>query len=167
MDTFIVRSNREAETSRIAETIAPHLRLGDVILLSGTLACGKTFFVKSLAHALGFPNCVTSPTYALVHTYKIKPGNLLHIDAYRLSDVREFRDLGLDEYLPDSITVIEWGDKVRSEFENYLCIAFDLAGSAANHRLLTFSCVGRRWNEEMPTLKKELGGRSDEPRACC
>jgi tRNA threonylcarbamoyladenosine biosynthesis protein TsaE len=164
MKTFYVLSRREEDTYRIAVTVASHLRIGDILILSGDLACGKTYFAKGLAAALGSTDIVTSPTYALVHTYNTMAGDLMHIDAYRLSGIHEFRDLGLEEYLLESIAAIEWGDKVAAVFDDYLSIAFHLADADINHRLLTFTCSGERWATEMVNLREGLGGSEDEPR---
>lgn len=162
---FHVLSMREEDTYRIAATVAAHLRIGDILLLTGDLACGKTYFVKGLAAALGSTDLVTSPTYALVHTYNTAAGDLMHIDAYRLAGIREFRDLGLEEYLVESIVAIEWGEKVAAVFDDYLSIAFHLADADINHRLLTFHCSGDRWTTAMAHLKEEVGGSDDESRA--
>jgi len=162
---FYVLSGREEDTHRIAATVASRLRLADTLILTGDLACGKTYFVTGLAAALGSTDTVTSPTYALVHTYKTIEGDLMHIDAYRLSGIREFRDLGLEEYLVDSFVAIEWGDKVAAIFDDYLSIAFHLFDADINHRLLTFTCSGERWNNEIAKLKQEVGGSDDRPRA--
>ena len=156
MDLFYIFSSGINETSKIAAIISLFLRPGDAVILTGELAAGKTYFVKALALGLGCTELVTSPTYAIAHFYDMKSGSLLHIDLYRLSGVTEFRDLGLEEYFPDSITVVEWGDKITEEFPDYLSIGFDFAGPTENHRKLTFFCVGERWISEMPLLKKEL-----------
>lgn len=155
--TFEVLSRQLDDTYRVAGIIASHLRIGDVLLLTGDLACGKTYFVKGLATALGCRDIVTSPTYALVHTYGTAAGDLMHIDAYRLESTHEFKDLGLEEYLVDSIAAIEWGDKLTALFDDYLSIAFHLADTDINHRLLTFSCCGERWSTEMENLREEIG----------
>jgi len=155
--SFDILSKQLKETYRLAATIAPRLRIGDVLLLTGDLACGKTYFVKGLADALGCTEIVTSPTYALVHTYGIEAGDLMHIDAYRLEGTHEFMDLGLEEYLVDSITAIEWGEKVRPLFDDYLSIAFHLADADINHRMLRFSCCGERWATEMDNLREAIG----------
>jgi len=88
---FCLVSKSKGETARIAEVVARHLQQGDVILLTGQLACGKTYFTKALAVALGSSDLVTSPTYTLVHSYTTKIGALLHIDLYRISSIREFQ----------------------------------------------------------------------------
>jgi len=164
-DAFSILSRGEADTDRIAAAVASHLRIGDILILTGDLACGKTYFVKGLAAALGCEDVVTSPTYALVHTYRTAAGDLMHIDAYRLADIREFRDLGLEEYFVESVVAIEWGDKVAAAFDTYLSVAFHLAGADADHRVLNFSCLGERWSGEMVRLREEIGGGDDEPHA--
>ena len=112
------------ETAFVAEAIAPFLRAGDAMLLKGALASGKTAFVQELVAALGATADVTSPTFTLAHFYPMPVGTFLHIDAYRLSSVAEFRDLALEDYVPESITAVEWGDIVEEDFSERSSIAF-------------------------------------------
>lgn len=146
------------QTVEVAKCMAPALELGDIILLTGWLASGKTYFVKSLASALGSSNFVTSPTYAIANFYDIKLGSLLHIDVYRLSSLPEFYDLGLEEFFPNSITVVEWGEKVSKAFPSYLLIEFTFVDLEEDYRKLTFSYVGERWHSYMESLSKQLSG---------
>ena len=40
---------------------------------------------------------------------------LYHLDVYRLESERQLETLGLDDLLtPDSLVVVEWGDKFKS-----------------------------------------------------
>src|SRR5437870_4402660 len=112
MESFSVRSTGPEQTCEIASALAAHLRVGDVVLLTGGLASGKTTFVKGVAAALGSPDTVTSPTFMLAQAYASPRGRILHVDAYRLSGLPEYRDLALDEEAADSITVVEWGELV-------------------------------------------------------
>ncbi len=121
-------------------------------MLTGDLAAGKTFFVKALVRALGSRDDVTSPTYALVHFYETDAGQFLHADAFRLSSVAEYRDLGLAEYVDTSISAVEWGDKVASEFDDPLSIKLAFLGVGPSRRL-TLSAEGPRWKG----LLEELG----------
>src|SRR6185503_6682237 len=108
----------------VAGVLAALLRAGDSILLKGALASGKTAFVQELVAALGSKAEVTSPTFTIAQFYPMPAGTFLHIDAYRLSSVAEFRDLALEDYIAESITAVEWGDIVEQDFPNALSIDF-------------------------------------------
>ncbi|MBK7585361.1 MAG: tRNA (adenosine(37)-N6)-threonylcarbamoyltransferase complex ATPase subunit type 1 TsaE [Myxococcales bacterium] len=100
------------ETTRLAARLAPHLSGGDLVVLSGELGAGKTFFVRALCRALGLPGRVrvTSPTFSLVHEHATQPP-IAHADLYRLSTPREVRDLGLDHQRDDGrLLIVEWGE---------------------------------------------------------
>jgi len=106
-----VETSGEAETAAAGAGLAPVLRTGDVVLLSGELGAGKTAFVRGLARALGVPEeDVTSPTFTLVQEYRAPHVVLFHVDLYRLSP-REVEDLGLDEMMEEGILAIEWPER--------------------------------------------------------
>jgi tRNA threonylcarbamoyladenosine biosynthesis protein TsaE len=106
-----VETSGEAETAAAGAGLAPVLRPGDVVLLSGELGAGKTAFVRGLARALGVPEeDVTSPTFTLVQEYRAPTTVLFHVDLYRLSP-GEVEDLGLDEMIGEGILAIEWPDR--------------------------------------------------------
>lgn len=95
--------------------------LGDVILLNGDLGAGKTTFTKFVLEALGVKDIVSSPTFAILKSYR---GKFLfhHFDMYRINE-DEAVEAGFDEILSnrDSVIFIEWSqncvsllpDKVR------------------------------------------------------
>ncbi len=100
------------ETRALAAEIAAGLRYGDVLFLEGDLGAGKTEFVKGLAAGLGATEPVQSPTFGLVHEYRIREGRLFHLDFYRLDDARAIHQAGLDQYFePEGISVIEWASR--------------------------------------------------------
>ena len=139
------------ETARVAAALASFLRAGDAMLLKGPLASGKTAFVQELVAALGSKAEVTSPTFTLAQFYQLPEGTFLHIDAYRLSSVAEFRDLGLEDFVPESITAVEWGDIVEEDFTNALTITFEFVPNQDTWRKLTFAATAERWQ---PVLKE-------------
>jgi tRNA threonylcarbamoyladenosine biosynthesis protein TsaE len=99
-------------TIHLAQTIAPALVAGDLLILTGDLGAGKTFFVRALCRALGVPPriAVTSPTFTLVHEHEGRL-KLLHADAYRLADASELAALGLREARAEgAVLVVEWGE---------------------------------------------------------
>lgn len=153
---FQLLSRSEKDTARIAQAIAPFFRFGDLIILGGDLASGKTLFVKAFAEARGSEDDVTSPTFTIANFYNIEGGYILHTDVYRLSGVNEFRDLGLSDFYDQSIVLMEWGQKVIGEFEEYVLIAFEFVKEQDKHRKLTFSFVGDKWASAQKEIQQKL-----------
>jgi tRNA threonylcarbamoyladenosine biosynthesis protein TsaE len=88
-----------------------------VVGLYGNLGSGKTTFVQCVAGILGVKEHLTSPTFVIVKSYKLKVesfSKLIHIDAYRLKSGEELRKLGFEELLknPSNLILIEWADLV-------------------------------------------------------
>jgi len=99
-------------TRELAARVAPHVVAGDLIVLTGPLGSGKTFFTRALCRSLGLPASVRvpSPTFTLVHEHATKPP-LSHADLYRLRDADDVRRLGLDAQRDDGrVLVVEWGE---------------------------------------------------------
>lgn len=153
MDSFAVPTHGAEGTGAVAAMLAPHLRPGDAVLLEGGLATGKTTFVKAVVSSLGSPSPVTSPTFTLAQFYAADCGTILHVDAYRLSGIHEYRDLGLAEYAEDSVTFVEWGEKVAEDFPCHLTIKFRCDAGSPDQRVLTFSSKCDRWRPVMSTLR--------------
>src|SRR5215211_142016 len=156
MNEFSVTCKGREETAAVAAALAPFLLPGDTIMLKGALAGGKTAFVQELVAALGSEADVTSPTFTLAQFYPTPGGTFLHIDAYRLSSVAEFRDLGLEDYVAGSITAVEWGDIVEQDFANALSIDFEFVEQQDNWRRLTFSAAAERWQHVLVSLRTHL-----------
>ena len=100
------------DTRKLAERLAPLLSGGDLLVLSGPLGSGKTFFTRALCRALGLERGerVASPTFTLVHEYETSPP-IAHADLYRLKDASEVAKLGLDSQRDDGrLLVVEWGE---------------------------------------------------------
>jgi tRNA threonylcarbamoyladenosine biosynthesis protein TsaE len=126
-------TSNAAETIRAGHEIAKLLKPPKLLILHGDLGAGKTTLVKGIAEALDAadPDEVTSPTFTLIHEYEGKlhgkPVKLYHLDLYRIETERQLDTLGLDELIaPDSIVLIEWGDKFpsivkRSQGEIVMC----------------------------------------------
>ena len=95
MTTFPLSTPRA--TRELARRIAPLLERGDLVILTGPLGSGKTYFTRALCRALGLPPRVRvpSPTFTLVHEHSTLPP-LSHADLYRLRDAADVRSLGLD-----------------------------------------------------------------------
>jgi tRNA threonylcarbamoyladenosine biosynthesis protein TsaE len=143
METLEVTVADHTGTVAVARAIAEQVRPGDAILLHGDLAAGKTTFVKAVVEALGSTEIVTSPTFTLAQFYDTDHGRILHIDAYRLDDLAEFRDLGLDDFAETSVTLVEWGEKVAAEYPGALDVTIEVTGDEA--RRITLRAGSPRW----------------------
>jgi tRNA threonylcarbamoyladenosine biosynthesis protein TsaE len=100
------------DTRKLAQRLAPHLSSGDLLVLTGPLGSGKTFFTRALCRALGLQRGerVVSPTFTLVSEYETSPP-IAHADLYRLKDAAEVSKLGLDAQRDDGrLLVVEWGE---------------------------------------------------------
>jgi len=119
-----------AATDACAESLRPHLRLGDVIALSGDLGTGKTAFARALIQGYLGPDApVPSPTFTLVQTYDTDLGPVWHCDLYRLEDPDECWELGLDEAFQSALTLIEWPERMGKNLpEKALRLAFAYDG---------------------------------------
>lgn len=106
-------STSAAATRALGSAIAAHLEAGDVIVLAGDLGSGKTVLVQGIAAGLEVTEPVVSPTFTIMREYDGRV-RLHHLDVYRLDRLQEALDLGLDELFAEGVTVIEWGDGVRS-----------------------------------------------------
>jgi tRNA threonylcarbamoyladenosine biosynthesis protein TsaE len=110
MATIISQSVEQ--TILAGEDLAGSLPVGTVVSISGDLGAGKTHFIKGLARAFGVEAEVTSPTFPIIHEYPARDGIFVHIDFYRLEDVTDAGNLGLDELFETSLcTAVEWGEK--------------------------------------------------------
>lgn len=156
------------ETKHAAATLAPLLRAGDVLLLSGDLGGGKTVFVQGLAEALGVYDIVSSPTFVLAQTYRGRELRLHHLDVYRLNQAREVLDLGLDELLDDrAVTAIEWGERVVDFVgESYLAVRLFLGSpeEPAEHRAIEFEPIGPAWAGRAAALQSAMAIGSERAR---
>jgi tRNA threonylcarbamoyladenosine biosynthesis protein TsaE len=102
-------------TEALAQTLADRLRAGDVVLLEGDLAAGKTTFVRGLLCSLGGdPNAVSSPTFVLLQSYDCSAWGITcvhHVDLFRLGErFAALREVGLEEVLSDAraVVAVEW-----------------------------------------------------------
>jgi len=102
-------------TEELGEDLARRLQVGDLVLLEGELAAGKTTFVRGILRGLGGnPDVVSSPTFVLLQTYDCSAWGITclhHVDLYRLDDkLADLREVGLEEVLsdPGAVVVVEW-----------------------------------------------------------
>ena len=124
------------EVSTVGSAIARTLRAGDALGLCGDIGAGKTTMVRAILASLGLVGDAPSPSFAIVQPYGPPEISvpLLHIDLYRVNDIGELAELGLDEARDDHILLIEWPQLlVRSGWEDMAMIHIDGMGNAPRH----------------------------------
>lgn len=144
---YVIEDVDLARLSAISSALAEEALPGDLILLDGPLAAGKTQFVKSFCDALATSDVVTSPTFSLAHFYAGGRLPVLHVDAYRIEDDAEFLDLALGDYLDDHVTMIEWGAKFAHLAPPALRI--ELAATGPSTRRITFADPEAAWGDRL------------------
>jgi tRNA threonylcarbamoyl adenosine modification protein YjeE len=100
-----------AATGRLGARIAGHLRVGDLVALSGDLGAGKTTLARAILTSLGVAENVPSPTFTLVQSYPAAALTVSHYDLYRLKSPREMDELGLEEALEQGAVLVEWPER--------------------------------------------------------
>jgi tRNA threonylcarbamoyladenosine biosynthesis protein TsaE len=84
-----------------------------IIVLHGDMGVGKTTLVKSIANALGSKDAVSSPTFSIVNEYEISDGLLYHFDLYRIDNLEDAFNFGIEDYLySEHWMVIEWPELI-------------------------------------------------------
>lgn len=121
-------SNSPDKTIEVGRKIGVQLKGGEVIVVCGVLGSGKTHLIKGIAAGAGAKDSkqITSPTFVIVNEYAGQL-DIYHIDAYRLNSVSEFEMLGFDDFCyPESVVLIEWGDKIESALQRIDYIRIEL-----------------------------------------
>ena len=141
----------EGATAALAAALAPLCRTGDCLLLQGDLGAGKTAFARGFIRALvGQDIEVVSPTFTLVQTYGLPDGTQIwHGDLYRLEDPSDLEEIGLEEALQTSITLIEWPELARPLLPLDALTVTLRAGNASDERFVDFTCDSAAWRERI------------------
>ena len=109
IQTFITKNIDE--TRNWAKQFAKTLKQPVTIALHGDLGVGKSEIARTIIQTLcGEDTVVPSPTFTLVQTYTAGDTKISHFDLYRISDVAELVEIGLDYAIQNDITLIEWPD---------------------------------------------------------
>lgn len=150
------RLDTEADTAKLAAAFARHMCAGDVLLLNGGLAAGKTYFVRAAVAALGTADAVSSPTYTLANIYACPKGPVVHMDAYRLESPADFADLALEDEFARGLAFIEWGAMLAGEFDDYVGLELALVPSTEYARIASFTSEGPRGAELLAQVLKDF-----------
>lgn len=109
----------------LAKDIAPRLSVGDILCLKGDLGAGKTTFAKMVINALEKSEIeVTSPTFNIVNIYNLSNAIALwHFDLYRLRNIIEVYQLGIEDAFNFGISIIEWPEIIENSLPKHTIFA--------------------------------------------
>ena len=104
-------SHSPEQTQRLGVRIGELALAGDTFLLVGSLGTGKTCLTQGIAWGSNIEEYAASPSFVIVRELRGRLP-LYHIDLYRLNQMEEIAELGLDEYLyGNGVCVVEWAEK--------------------------------------------------------
>ena len=147
-------SNSPDDTMSLGRKIGKLAMPGDIFLLTGILGAGKTCLTQGIAYGLGINEYTLSPSFVLVRELYGRL-TLYHMDLYRLDDIQEIADLGLDDYLyGKGVCVIEWANKGMPLFpEEHLSANIIYKGDY--ERQIILEAYGQRYRELLDKIRKQ------------
>ena len=109
--------SKESDTAKIAKEVSKKIKKGDILFFFGEIGVGKTTFIKYLINNLQKINKVKltevpSPTFNLLHEYKVKNILIEHYDLFRIEKKIDIKNLGILENCSSILTLIEWPEKI-------------------------------------------------------
>jgi len=141
-----ILSRSAAATTRLGERLGALLQDGDVVALCGDLGAGKTQLTRGVCAGAGVaPGDVSSPTFAIVQTYR---GRLPvhHADLYRLGDLDELYATGFMDLVggPGAL-LVEWADRIGGWLPpEHLLLRLSEVGGHAGWRRIALEPAGAR-----------------------
>lgn len=175
---LVVTSPTAARTRAIGRRLARLLRAGDVVLLQGPLAAGKTTLAQGIGAGLHVEGPVRSPTFVLLTRHDPSPqpseGSggpeaprrrtaaalpLYHADLYRLDDPESVAELALEEQAAAGVLLVEWPERgIAALPAQHLLIVLeplpstDRGSHPSDARRLTFVAMGERYRRILDGL---------------
>jgi len=147
-----ITTNSPGETQEFGARLGKLARPGDVFLLVGKLGAGKTCLTQGIARGLGIKEYAASPSFVVVRElYGRLP--LYHMDFYRLDNLEEIAELGLDDYFyGQGVSVVEWAEKGISLLPpEHLLIEMSYVSDTG--RRLKLKAKGKRYRQLVAELK--------------
>jgi tRNA threonylcarbamoyladenosine biosynthesis protein TsaE len=107
---LIIKHKRNLPSA--ARKLLEHAGESRIFAFYGPLGAGKTTVIKAICELLGASDIASSPSFTLVNEYSTQKGDLLyHIDFYRIKNISEVFDIGIEEYLySGNYCFLEWPD---------------------------------------------------------
>ena len=125
------------EIDEVAKAFLDQHPSNAIFAFDAEMGRGTTTFINALCKVLNVEDKTSSPTYSLVNEYASPKGNIFHMDLYRINDVEEALDAGIEEYFySNSYCFIEWPSKIEELLPSEVVKVFINLGKD-NERLIT------------------------------
>ena len=152
-------------TQYLGGLIAAQLAEGDVIRLNGDLGAGKTELARSMIRArAGGSIEVPSPTFGLMQHYQANGLQIVHLDLYRLGDLDELIELGVEEFFERAALIVEWPE-IADDYLPSIGLDIRLAGQergqAPEQRIANLTAFGEKWLAFLASLDVLLPVKSE------
>ena len=109
--------HKKEEVFSFCKDISAQFKKKQIVLLSGEVGVGKTYFTRSFCQVFG-ESFAQSPTYSLMNVYNLNNGQrLFHIDLYRMESLEDLESTGFWDLfsLEKAWVFIEWPEKLQIE----------------------------------------------------
>ena len=128
------------EVEQVAKQLIEHAKT-KTLLFYGDMGVGKTTLIKTIVRILGSNDNVSSPTFSIVNEYKLKDEKIYHFDLYRINDIEEAYNFGIEDYLDSEYwKLIEWPERIesilRDEFDS-----IEIKLDTKNNRILSLNKI--------------------------
>jgi len=155
MKTLKLVTHSAEQTQKLGTSIGKLAEPGDIYLLIGDLGAGKTCLTQGIAYGLDIQEYTLSPSFVIMRELHGRFA-LYHMDFYRLDNIKEISDLGLDDYLyGKGVCVIEWANKGMTVLpEDHLVIKIDYL--SGNERNFVIEPKGKRYISMLKQLKNAI-----------
>ena len=152
MNTLKFITHSVEQTQKVGISIGKLAEPGDLFLLIGDLGAGKTCLTQGIAYGLDIQEYTLSPSFVIMRELHGRLP-LYHMDFYRLENIAEISDLGLDDYLfGKGVCVIEWANRGLTVLpEDHLLIGIDYL--AENERSFVIEPRGERYIRMVQQLR--------------
>jgi tRNA threonylcarbamoyladenosine biosynthesis protein TsaE len=161
MSSLKLKTGSPEETQELGRSIGKLARPGDIYLFVGQLGAGKTCLTQGIAWGLDIHEYTLSPTFIIMREMHGRLP-LYHMDFYRLDNIAEISDLGLDDYLYGrGVCVIEWAEKGFDVLpQEHLLVRITYLSDT--ERRIEMKPFGARYEEMQEQLKSCLPTLSKE-----
>ncbi|SRX55840.1 tRNA (adenosine(37)-N6)-threonylcarbamoyltransferase complex ATPase subunit type 1 TsaE [Aequorivita sp. CIP111184] len=108
----------QTEIPKVAEQILVS-SVSKILLFYGDMGVGKTTLIKEIVKQLGIDEISNSPSFSIVNEYHTSKDTIYHFDFYRINNIVEAYDIGVEDYLYSGHYVfIEWPEKIDKLLPN-------------------------------------------------